>query len=188
MMMATCLGRPKDGVVNLLDVLVGELLRLLLALALVVGGDVLGLEQFLDVTVGIAADVADRDLGLLGLLVQHLDQIATALLGERGQRHADDGSGGGRVEAQVGLADGLVDGVDGAPIPGGDDQRARVLHRDARALRQRRRVAVVVHHDVFEQAGLRAPGAQTGEVGAERVHALGHAFARIVENVLDHVT
>jgi hypothetical protein len=51
---------------------VGELLDLGLGATLVVLGDLLVLQQFLDLLVGIAADVADRDLGVLAFAVHVL--------------------------------------------------------------------------------------------------------------------
>src|SRR5690606_3148785 len=58
-----------DHLVDILDALVGELLDLVGGAAVVVLGDLLLLEQVLDLLQGVAADVADRDLGVLALAV-----------------------------------------------------------------------------------------------------------------------
>src|SRR5690606_12544039 len=54
-----------NHLVDVLDALVGELLDLVAAAALVVLGDLLLLEQILDLLDRVAADIADRDLGVL---------------------------------------------------------------------------------------------------------------------------
>jgi len=63
--------------------------------------DDLFLAQFLDVLVGVAAHVADRHAGLLGLGLDHLDQVAAALLGQRRQVDADGGAGGVGVRPRL---------------------------------------------------------------------------------------
>src|SRR3546814_525665 len=97
-----------DHLVDVLDALVGELLDFVAAAALVVLRDLLLLEQVLDLADGVAADVADRDLGVLALVVDQLGELLAALLGEGGQVDADDGAGGGRVQAEVGGQDRLL--------------------------------------------------------------------------------
>src|SRR3546814_11488965 len=96
------------------------------AAALVVLRDLLLLEQVLDLADGVAADVADRDLGVLALVVDQLGELLAALLGEGGQVDADDGAGGGRVQAEVGGQDRLLHRLHPRLFPGGDDQRARI--------------------------------------------------------------
>src|SRR5690554_1352574 len=67
-----------------LDGLVGDLLDLGVAAALLVLADFLFLQQVLGLLVGVAADVADRDLGVLAFLVHHLGQLTAPLFGQRG--------------------------------------------------------------------------------------------------------
>src|SRR5690606_5998231 len=87
MMMAMCrgklIGKPRavpsyrhqflflglDHFIHRLDGVVGDLLDFGVAAALVVLADFLFLEQVLDLLVGVAADVADGDLGVLAFLV-----------------------------------------------------------------------------------------------------------------------
>src|SRR6476646_2234684 len=64
-----------DHVVDILDRLVGELLDVRFAARGFVFRDLLVLQQFLDVVVGIATDVADRDLRVLAGAVHVLGQI-----------------------------------------------------------------------------------------------------------------
>src|SRR5690606_684065 len=70
-----------DHLVDVLDRLVGDLLDLVLGAAHVVLGDLLFLQQVLDLLVGVAAHVADGDLGILALAGDDLGQVAATLLG-----------------------------------------------------------------------------------------------------------
>ena len=97
-----------DQAVDLLDVLVGELLDVLLGPRLVVLGDLL---ELLDLRHRLGARVPHGDAAFLGQLVHHLHQLLAALLGQRRQRHPDQVALRGRVEAEVGVADGLLDGL-----------------------------------------------------------------------------
>ena len=75
---------------------------------------------------GVAPQVAHRDARVLGLVLHHLDQLLAPLLGEQRHRHAHGFAAGRRIEAEVGLADRLLDGAghlllerrhaDGAPV------------------------------------------------------------------------
>ena len=67
---------------------VGELLHVVLCAALFVFRGELVLQQLLQVLVGIAAQVAHGDLGFLAFVAGHLGQLAAALFGQRGHRHA----------------------------------------------------------------------------------------------------
>ena len=71
--------------------------------------DLLLLEQLLQVLVGVAAQVAHGDPRVLGLVLHHLGQLLAALFGQRRHRHADQVALRRRVQAQVGLADRLLD-------------------------------------------------------------------------------
>src|SRR3989338_1093782 len=92
------------------DVLVGGLLDLVVAAALVVFGDLLVLRHGLEPVVRLPAHVAHGHPRLLGHLVDGLDELLAALLGGRGHRETQE------------LA--VVDRGD--PEVGGDD---RLLHR-----------------------------------------------------------
>src|SRR3546814_8521824 len=89
-----------DHLVDVLDALVGELLDFVAAAALVVLRNLLLLERVLDLAHGVAADVADRDLGVLALVVDQLGEPLAASLGGGGQVDAGDGAGGVRVKAE----------------------------------------------------------------------------------------
>src|SRR5215211_1159683 len=89
--------------VELLDLLVGELLQRLLGAVLVVGTGLARVAQLAQVVHGVAADVADRDLALLGQAAHHLHQLLAPLLGELGDLQADDLPVVVRGQADVGL-------------------------------------------------------------------------------------
>ena len=72
-------------------------------------GDVAVLLRGLDELLGVAPLVAHRDLELLALVLHLLDDLLAPLLGERGDGDADDVLVGLGVQAQVGVADGLLD-------------------------------------------------------------------------------
>src|SRR5690606_17725485 len=168
-----------DHLVDVLDRLVGDLLDLVLGAAHVVLGDLLFLQQVLDLLVGVAADVADRDLGVLAFAGHDLGQLTAALLGQGGQVEADGGAGGVRGQAQVRAQDGLLDRADHALVPGGDHQRAGIGHGDGGDLRERDLAAVRADADAVDQAGRGAPGADLDEVVAQGLDALGHAGLRV---------
>src|SRR5690606_23418611 len=175
-----------DHVIDILDRLVGDLLDVVLGTTHVVLGDLLFLQQVLDLLVGVAADVAHGDLGVLALAGDDLGQLAAALLGQRGEVQADGGAGGVRGQAQVRTQDGLLDRADHALVPRGDDQRARVGDRHGCHLRQRNVAAVGRDRDAVDQAGGGPPGADLDEVVAQRLDALGHARLRVLLDLIDH--
>ena len=75
--------------VDLRDVLVGELLKLLLgSLQLIFRDRALAL-KLLQLVLRVAADVPDGNASLLGAMVDLLDELLAALLGERREGEAD---------------------------------------------------------------------------------------------------
>src|SRR5690554_6070581 len=113
-----------DHLVDVLDRLVGDLLDLVLAATLLILGDLLFLEQFLGLLDGVAADGADRDLGILALAVHHLGQLLAALLGQDGDVGPDRGAGGVRGQAEVRGQDRLLHRARHLLLPGRDRERA----------------------------------------------------------------
>ena len=83
-----------------------------------------------------------------------------------------------RIEAEVGIADRLLDHRDHLLLPRLHGDRARVGERDVGDLVDRHRRAVVVDLDVIEQPGVRAAGADLAEVGLQRLDRLLPSSAR----------
>ena len=136
--------------------------------------------------VGVAAEVAHRNLGVFAEAADDLRQFAAALFRERGQRHADQVARRRRVEAEVGITDRLFDDLDHALFPGLDGERVRVAHADLRDLVDRGRAAVVVDLDVVEKARRGAARADLREVLAERFNGAAHLVFGLLQNVGDH--
>ena len=161
MMIATCRGFPAAvgqptqtsrissslpfiSAVDLADGLVGELLQLALGAALVVLADLALLLQLAEVVHHVAADVADRDLALLGDAVDDLDHLPAALLVELGDLQADDVAVVVGRQPEVGLHDRLLDRADRALVVRRERQQPGVGRGDVGELLERRLGAVVV--------------------------------------------
>src|SRR4051794_782946 len=143
--------------VELGDALVGDLLKLGLRAALLVLADLALLAHLAQVVHDVAADVADLHAALLGDVMEDLDHLLAPLLGQRRDGQADELAVVGRVQAEVGVADRLLDRLDRVLVVGLHGQQLR-LGVDARELLERRRRAVVVDVDAVEQRGRRAAG------------------------------
>ena len=130
--------------VDLVGPLVGRLLdRLELAVRLV-RADVAGLLTLADRIDLVATMVANLDLGLFHTLVDLLDQILAALLGQGWDVEPHHRSIHVGRDPDVALLDGLLDGAEHSPVPGLDDHGRGFRHADAGELVQRRERAVVV--------------------------------------------
>ena len=90
----------------------------------------------------LGAGVAHRDAAFLGQLVDHLHQILAPLLRQRRQRHPDQVALGGRVEAEIGVADGLLDGLGERLVERLDREEAGFGRRHHGDLVERHRAAV----------------------------------------------
>ena len=91
-------------------------------------------------------------------------QVAAALLGQLRDDQPDDLAVVAGRQAQVGLQDGLLDGADGAAIPGPDHEQARLGHGDAGQLVQGCGGAVVVDLQALDQRGRGPAGADAPQV------------------------
>ena len=141
---------------------------MLLDLGLLATDIVLGeLLVTLELVVKVAADVADGDLGLLGVLTALLNELATTLLGGSRERQTHDGTIGVGGNAQVGGTDGLDDGIDERLIPRLDKQHVGLGGLNGGNLRDGRGNTVVVNGDVRQDVGVSAASADLGEVMLE---------------------
>src|SRR5829696_883906 len=141
-----------EQLVDRRHVALGDLLQLLLGPGDVVLADLAVLGHPVELVLGVPADVADRDLGVLGLAVGDLDELLAALLGQLRERHPDDRAVVRGVDAQVGVADGPFNGVHRALVVGREGQHPSVDDVERGKLVDRRRGAVVVDHDLVEHA------------------------------------
>ena len=99
----------------------------------------LSLSSDLELLVGVAAIVANGDLVLFARRLHRLGDLLAALLGQRGNRQADDLAVVLRGEAQVGLEQRLLDVLEDALVPRLDGDQPGLGHGHRGALGQRRR-------------------------------------------------
>src|SRR5690606_19344029 len=163
------------------DGLVRHLLDALVLDARIVLADVAVLLRLLGVVDAVAADVAHRHLGLLGVLMRDLDQLLAPLLVELRQRDAQIGAVDDGVEAEIGFADRPVDRADELLVPDRNREHARFRHADGGHLGDRHRRAIGLDHDRVEQVGGGATRAQRGEVMLEGGYRAVHAPLQILE-------
>src|SRR5699024_10861457 len=117
--------------VDLLYPVVRELLEVLFGYLEVVLGDLRGLLLGLELVHRVAPDVADGDLGVLGVFLDLLCQLLAALLSQLREYQADAPAVVLGVDAQVGGQDGLFYRLERGGIPGLDQQAAGVRRRDS---------------------------------------------------------
>src|SRR5882724_5972666 len=96
---------------------VGGLLHIIGEALLIVFGNLVILLEFLDGIETVAADVADRDLGRLGVFMRDFYQFLAALLVELRNSQAKHLPFGGGREAEVGIDDRLLHGLDHRLVP-----------------------------------------------------------------------
>ena len=90
----------------------------------------------------VAAHVTHRDARVLRVFVGDLDHFLAALLVELGDADAQHRALDRRAEAEIGVADRLVDRVHHRLVPNRDRQRARLRDADRRHLIDRHALAV----------------------------------------------
>src|SRR5690606_17590503 len=142
---------------------------------------------FLDVIVGIAADVANRDARALRFSTHHLDQVTARFLGQRRQVQADHGARRRRVQAEIRCQDRFLDQRDQALVEGIDHQRTAFLDTDIGKLLELRIGAVIVDRNGIQQAGMGTTGAHFLERGFQRFKAFLHAPLGVLFNIVNHL-
>src|SRR5688500_15035549 len=171
-----------DQVVDAVDGVVVRLLEILLGVLLLVLGDAVHLLQRV---ARVRARVAHGDPAVLGHLVDDLHEVAPALLVQRRQRHPDDAALRRRIEAEIGLADRLLDDLHLALVDGRDEERARLGRGDRRDLVQRHLLAVHLDAHGVEHRRRRLAGAHGGELLPRALHGAVHRRARVLHDLRD---
>ena len=166
-----------NELVELLDVLVVQLLHVFLGAPLLVLGRVLELLELRD---RLGAGMAHGDPAFLRQLVHHLDQIAAPLLGERRQGHADEVALRRRIEAEIRLADGLLDGRGEPLVERLHREQPRLGRRDQADLIERHLAAVGLDPHQVEQRGGRLAAPDGGQLPLGGFDRLVHRFARVL--------
>src|SRR5258708_11228368 len=138
----------------------------------------------------IAPAIAHGDARLLSALVDLLDELFAAILGQLRQNQANHLTVIGRVDAQVGLLDRFFNRTKHAPTPRLTEDHACIGGTDVGAAVNRRRLAVVVDLNAVEQSGRGSTGANGLQVAAEELDRRGHlvlgGFQNVVKRVLSH--
>jgi len=132
------------------------------------------------------ADVAHRDASFLGLGPHDLDVLLAALLGELGEHDADRLAVAGRVDAEVGVADRLLDGVQRTRIEWADQHHPRLRRLERRQLLQRGRGAVVLGLQLVEHRRVGAAGSHGREILPGEIDGSGHLLDCVLDDVVDH--
>src|SRR5580692_5773295 len=117
-------------VFDLLGFGVSELFELVERAFLLVLADFLLFFQFIDGFLDVAPNIAHGGAVILEDFVQVLDDVLAAILRQRGNRYPDNFSIVRGIESEIGRANRLVDQRHGARIPGRDDDRHRLGHRE----------------------------------------------------------
>ena len=116
----------RSRLVDLLDILVGQLLHILFCICQLVLGDLRLLLCCLPLINGIAANVADGNLGCFAFLGYLLDELLTALLGQRREAQTNQLAIVLRVDAQLGSLDCLDNLLEQRCIPRLDRKSTRL--------------------------------------------------------------
>src|SRR5690606_4272991 len=175
-----------EHLVDLGDVLLGELVELLLRPPGLVLADLALLDQLVEGVLGVAADVAHRDAAVLRLRPRHLHVLLAALLRQLGEHHPDDLTVVARVHPEVAVPDRALDGGQRVLVEGLDDDQAGLGHVEGRELLDRGRRAVVLGGDLTEHRGRDPAGADAGELLPRDLHRLVHLFLGFEECFVDH--
>src|ERR1700733_724424 len=139
-----------EQLVDLRHIAVGEIFEFALSPAYVVLARVAVLDQLVEGVLGMPPDIADGDAAVLGLMPGHLHEFLAALLGKLGENDPDDRAVAGRIDAQVAIADGLLDGGQRRLVEGLDHHHARLGNVERGQLIDRCRGAVVLGRDLGE--------------------------------------
>src|SRR6478609_3667726 len=141
-----------EHLVDRVGVLLGHAVEPLLGAGDVVLADLAVLLELLELLLRRTAQVADRDPAVLGLGLGDLDVLLATLLGELREHAPDHLAVVGRVDAEVGVADRLLDGLHRALVVGLDEDHPRLGRGERGELLERRRRAVVLGGDLAEHA------------------------------------
>src|SRR5450759_496971 len=163
-----------------------EDLELLLSAGALVLADLAVLDQAVELFLGLAPDVADGHLGVLGLGARKLDVLLATLLSQLREVDADDGAVAVGVDAQVGVTQRLLDPGHRRLVEGRDQDRAGLRSVERRQLLQRGPRAVVLHRELVEHRGIRPSGTDGREVLLGNLDGLLHLFLGLEHGLVDH--
>src|ERR1041385_492612 len=167
--------------VHLLQMVVVQLLDVLLGVLLLVLRDVL---RLLDPVDRLGAGVADRHATFLGEFVHDLDELPAALLGQGGNRDANDAAVVRMRETEIGGENRLLDRLEERLVPRLDGQELGLGGGDVRYLVQGHLAPVGVHPHEIEERGRGLAAADGGELPLHGLDRPGHELLRLPDVVL----
>jgi hypothetical protein len=176
----------REVVADVFDHFVGGGLDLFFETLQIVLGNLAVFLGFLEGVHGVAADVADVDATFFGHAAGNLHELLATFAAELGEWDSDVGAVNGRVQAEVGLLDGLHDGLGDAFVPGLDLDEAGVGCGDGGAGFERLRGAVGFYHDAFHHGGRGLAGVDAAEFMQRVVEGLFHLGLHFVEGGMGH--
>src|SRR5215210_7707576 len=176
-----------EQLVDLARMAVRELLDAILSPALVVFADLALSLQVLQMLVGVAPYVPNRDLAVLRDLADDLDELLAALFGQLRDRKPDHLAVVRRCQAELRFLNPALDRLQRARVEGLDREQPRLGDVDRRQLLERGRLPVVVDLDAIEQRRRGTPGADAVELDLGGLDRLVHAPGRVVDQIIDHV-
>src|SRR4029079_1363431 len=179
------LRRPQA--VDIGDVAVGRALQRLELAVRIVGPDGPVALLFLEGIGGVAAKIADLDLGLFHPLVDDSHDVLATFLGQRRDIQPDDGAVHVRHQPDVALRDRLLDGTEDTAVPRLDHDLVRFGDADAGQLVERRRGAVVVDVDALDERGRRATRPDPLEIALHGLDRTTHLVVGIGDGLAAHV-
>ena len=140
----------------------------------------------LEVLARVAAEVAHGDAAVLGHVLDDLDVLLAALLGERREVEPDDRAVVARVDAEVAVADRLLDGAERGAVVRLDEQLAGLGHLEAGELLQRDRRAVVLDVQLLDERRRGPAGAHGRELRLHVLDRLVHLVDGLEQRLVDH--
>src|SRR5439155_20763870 len=112
----------------------------------------------------VASNVPDRYAPVLGHFLDHFGEFNAPFFAEFREDDTDEFFVHSRIEAEVGLLDGLFDGMDRGRVPGLNQDHAWFGRSDAGQFADAHLRAVNIHYDVLDQAWRGLARAHAGEL------------------------
>jgi hypothetical protein len=172
-----------DQFSDLLFVLVQQVVGVLLAAFQLVLADLLLLFELFDFVDHVAAEIAQRNFGILAELFGQLHELLAALFGERRNADADVLAVRRRIEAEIGVADRAFGWADHRLVPNLHGEGVHVEHADVADLLERHLRPISFDLDPVEQRRSGLAGADRGNFVLERLDGFLHARLDFLDNV-----
>ncbi len=137
--------------------------------------------ELLDGIETVAADVADRNARSFSIFVRDLHEVLAAFLVKLGNAQTQHLPFGGRAQAEIGIDDCLLHGLDHRLVPNLHRQQPRLGHADGRELVQRHVGAIGIDLHRFQHRSRGAAGTQAAQLMLESLGGALHAAFQFVD-------